>query len=93
METLLFEIIALGTLFLTASLISGFVYLEDMFAQHVAHKTVLGLLSWGTFTVLLWGRHYRGWRGKRATTFVLAGFGFLMLAYFGSKLAKEFIIS
>ncbi len=93
MEAFLFEIIALGYLFLTASLISGFFDLENIFTQRLAHKTILGILSWGTFSILLWGRYYHGWRGRLATRWVLSGFAFLMLGYFGSKIAKELIFS
>ena len=45
METLLFDMIGLGFILLSLSLISGFIFLEDMFAQHVVHKTVLSLCA------------------------------------------------
>jgi ABC-type uncharacterized transport system permease subunit len=92
MEGLLFQIIGLGFVFLSASLISGFIFLEDLFGQHVAHKTVLSIAAWGVFAVLLFGRWRFGWRGRIAIRWTLGGFAALVLAYFGSKLVLELVL-
>ena len=92
METLLFQLIAAGLVLLTVSLVTGFLFVENLFAQHLAHKTVLSLLAWLVFSVLLAGRLRYGWRGKIAIRFVLGGFVSLMLAYFGSKMVLEWIL-
>lgn len=92
MEKLLFQIIWAGELLLTAGIVSGVVFLEDIFAQHLVHKTVLSMIAWSIFTVLLWGRHVLGWRGNTAVKLTLSGFAFLMLAFFGSKLVLEVIL-
>lgn len=92
MESLMFQLIAAGLLFLTLSLISGFLFLDDMFAQHLAHKTVLSLLAWLVFAILLVGRQRYGWRGQTAIRWTLGGFMALMLAYFGSKMVLELIL-
>lgn len=92
METLLFRIIGLGVIALSISLLSGFIYLDDMFAQHLAHKTILSLIAWAVFVVLLWGHYKFGWRGKIAIKWSLTGFVLLMLAYFGSKFVFEFLL-
>ena len=68
------------------------VFLEDMFAQHLVHKTVLSISAWWLFSILLWGHHKLGWRSQTATRLTLAGFAVLMLAYFGSKLVLEVIL-
>jgi ABC-type uncharacterized transport system permease subunit len=91
-EQLLFEMIGIGFLLLTGALISGFVYLENMFAQHLVHKTILSITSWIVFLVLLWGRFKFGWRGRIAIRWTLAGFVVLMLAYFGSKAVLELLL-
>lgn len=93
MESLLFEMIGVGFLLLSVSLISGFVYLEDMFAQHVVHKTALSILAWIAFAVLLWGRFRFGWRGRTAIRWTLLGFAVLMVAYFGSKAIMELVLN
>ena len=92
METLLFQMIALGVVLLSLSLISGIIFLEDLFAQHLVHKTVLSIMAWCIFAMLLWGHWHYGWRGKTVIRWNLSGFVFLMLAYFGSKLVLELIL-
>ncbi|MFA7633257.1 MAG: cytochrome c biogenesis protein CcsA [Thiohalomonadaceae bacterium] len=92
MEKLLFRMIGLGFLLLSLSLLTGFLYLEDIFAQHLVHKTVLSVIAWAVFAVLLWGRWRIGWRGRKAITWSLAGFIVLMIAYLGSKLVLELIL-
>ncbi len=92
MESLLFGFLWSGWLLLSLSLLSGALYLDDLFAQHLAHKTLLSCLAWLVFAILLWGRHQLGWRGATAIRWTLAGFLLLMLAYFGSKLVREFIL-
>jgi ABC-type uncharacterized transport system permease subunit len=92
MEILLFELIGVGFFLLSLALVSGFAFLEDMFAQHLVHKTLLSVVSWLVFAGLLWGRFRFGWRGRTAIRGTLTGFVFLMLAYFGSKLVLELIL-
>lgn len=92
MEALLFEFLWVGEILLSLAIVSGFIFLEDMFAQHLAHKTVFALVAWFIYALLLWGRHQLGWRGNTAIRWTLAGFICLMLAYFGSKLALEIIL-
>lgn len=92
MERLLFQFLLSGEILLTVALVSGFIYLDNMFAQNVAHKTLLSCLAWVVFGILLWGRYFRGWRGSNAIRWTLAGFLLLMLAYFGSKLVREFVL-
>ncbi|MEN8166471.1 MAG: cytochrome c biogenesis protein CcsA [Pseudomonadota bacterium] len=92
METLLFEMIGAGFILLTLALMSGFTFLEDMFAQRLAHKTILSITAWFVFGTLLWGRFRFGWRGQKALIWTLSGFVVLMLAYFGSKVVIELIL-
>jgi len=92
MEKLLFDFILAGFIGLTLALISGFVFLEDLFAQHLVHKTVLSIIAWLVFAILLIGRFTIGWRGRTAIRWTLGGFASLMLAYFGSKFVLEFIL-
>jgi ABC-type uncharacterized transport system permease subunit len=92
MESLMFGFLWGGWLLLTLSLVSGALFVQDLFAQHLVHKTFFSLFAWILFAVLLWGRHQLGWRGHKAIRWTLAGFCLLMLAYFGSKLVREFIL-
>lgn len=92
METLLFEMIGAGFVLLTLALASGYAFLEDMFAQHLVHKTVLSTLAWLIFGALLIGRFRSGWRGRTAIIWTLTGFVMLVIAYFGSKAVLELIL-
>jgi ABC-type uncharacterized transport system permease subunit len=89
LERLLFLLIRVGLVVLTVSLLTGLVYVDDLFGQHLAHKTILSIFAWLVFATLLWGRWKRGWRGRVAVRMTLAGIVLLLLAYFGSKLVLE----
>ncbi len=93
MESLLFEMIGAGFVLLTLALLSGFTFLEDMFAQRLAHKTILSIAAWFVFGTLLWGRVRFGWRGQKALIWTLSGIVVLMLAYFGTKVVIELILN
>jgi ABC-type uncharacterized transport system permease subunit len=88
-EKLLFGVAAAGFAGLTLTIVSGSSFIDDLVEQHLAHKFGLSLLAWLVFGVLLAGRYFRGWRGKRAVRLYLAGFAVLCLAYFGSRLILE----
>jgi len=92
MESLLFQIIAVGFALLSLALLSGFIFLQDIFAQHLVHKSILSIVAWFVFATLLIGRWKAGWRGRTAIRWTLGGFIALLLAYFGSKLVLEIIL-
>ena len=92
MEALLFEIVWIGLLLLTGVIVTGMLFMDDFFAQRLPHKTVLSIISWFVFAILLWGRHQLGWRGNTAIRWTLTGFAFLVLAYFGSKFVLELVL-
>jgi ABC-type uncharacterized transport system permease subunit len=92
LEGLLFHLIQAGFAVLTISLLTGLVYVDDLFGQHLAHKTLLSIFAWLVFATLLWGRWKRGWRGRVAVRMTLAGIALLLLAYFGSKLILEVVL-
>lgn len=93
MERLLFRTLSLGVLLLTFALATGFIYLDDIFAQQIAHKTVLSIVAWFVFATLLCGRHYLGWRGQLAVKWTYGGYFALMLAYFGSKFVLQLVLN
>lgn len=92
LETLLFRTIAVGFVLLTATLATGMAFVDDFFAQHLMHKTVLSGLSWLAFGALLLGRWRRGWRGVVAVRWTLAAMALLVLAFFGSKFVLELVL-
>jgi ABC-type uncharacterized transport system permease subunit len=92
MEALLFEMLWAGTALLALSIASGLLFLDDIRAQHLTHKMFFSLIALVVYSILLWGRHAQGWRGKQAIRWALGGFLTLMLAYFGSKLVLELLL-
>ncbi|KGD90463.1 membrane protein [Achromobacter sp. RTa] len=93
-EQLLFRIIWIGFVVLTLAVATGSVASMKLTGKVLPfdHKTVFTLLSWLTFGVLLAGRHVWGWRGRVALRWTLTGFGFLILAYTGSRFVLEMIL-
>ena len=89
MERLLFDMLWCGFILLSVSLVTGFFFVEDLFAQHLAHKTILSIIAWLVYAILLAGRLLMGWRSQTAVRWTLGGFILLMLAFFGSKIVVE----
>lgn len=92
MDRLLFEMIWSGLILLTAALVSGFLFVDDLFAQSLIHKTVLSLIAWALYATLICGRMFFGWRSHTATRWTIGGFILLALAFFGSKLVLEWLL-
>lgn len=88
-EKLLYGVAAAGFAVLLLSVLSGFMFVDNLFAQHLVHKSALSLLALILFGVLITGRHVAGWRGRRAVLLYLWGFLILGLAYFGSRFVLE----
>ena len=91
-EKLLFGVASAGFAGLLLSVVSGFTFIENLFAQHLVHKTALSLLALLIFGTVVAGRQFAGWRGKRAVSLYLWGFVTLCLAYFGSRFILEEIL-
>ena len=94
MEALLFRILLAAFVLLTFTLVSGVFFSEQLFGKRLtfSHKTVFAIISWLIFGGLLAGHHFRGWRGRTAVRWTLAGFTALLLAYIGSKVVLEIIL-
>jgi len=92
-ERVLYGVTTVGIVVLAMSVILGITFVENLFAQHLVHKTVLSLLALVVFGVLLAGRYFRGWRGRRAVYLYLGGFALLCLGYFGSRIILEILLN
>lgn len=93
-ETLLFRLIRFAFIALSFTVLSGMAVSLQLTNQLVPldHKTLFTILSWLTFGALLIGRRVRGWRGRAALRWTLAGFCFLLLAYTGSRFVLDVIL-
>ena len=94
MEALLFRILLAAFVLLTLTVLSGLFFSEELFGKpfQLTHKNVFAIISWFIFGGLLAGHFVRGWRGRTAVYWTLAGFTALMLAYVGSKAVLELIL-
>ncbi|HSN80839.1 MAG TPA: cytochrome c biogenesis protein CcsA [Rhodoferax sp.] len=96
LERLTFRFVNLGFALLTATLLAGFFFGNQLYgASHAIkwdHKTVFSVLSWLTFAMLIIGRARFGWRGKRAVRFLYTGAGLLLLGYVGSRFVMEVVL-
>jgi ABC-type uncharacterized transport system permease subunit len=97
MERLIFRFVGAGFVLLTATLLAGWLFGEQLYGAAGArwkwdHKTVFSLLSWLAFATLLIGRVRFGWRGRRAVRMLYAGTGLLLLAYAGSRFVLEVLL-
>lgn len=92
LESLLFRTIGAGFVLLTATLLTGLLFVDDLMAQHLVHKTVLSALSWLAFGALLVGRWRLGWRGPVAVRWTLTAMALLALAFFGSGFVLELVL-
>ncbi len=88
-ERLLYGFAASGLAFLILCILSGLTFVDNIFAQHLVHKSALSIVAVLLFGVLLAGRHFAGWRGRHAVYLYLWGFFMLGLAYFGSRYVLE----
>ena len=90
LERLTFRFVEAGFAVLTATLLLGVVTATQW--RQDLHKTVFSVLAWAVFAALLGGRHWQGWRGRRATRWLYAGAVLLLLAYAGSRFVFEVLL-
>ncbi len=94
LENLLFRLIGVAFVFLTLTVGSGVLFSEQVFGKPLTftHKIIFTIASWLLFGILLAGRHLRGWRGRVAQRWTLAGFVCLFLAYAGTRFVLEVLL-
>ena len=89
LERLTFDFLTAGFIVLSAAVVLGIWFANPW---RWDHKAVFSLLGWCVFAGLLAGRHAFGWRGRRATLWLYAGTGLLLLAYVGSHFVLEVLL-
>ncbi|TXR53088.1 cytochrome C assembly family protein [Reinekea thalattae] len=93
MERLMFEWLIVGFCLLTIAIVTGATFIENIFAQHLIHKTVLTVIAWFFYGALIFGHLQLGWRGQRASRMIYTGSVFLVLAFIGSKFVLEYLLN
>jgi ABC-type uncharacterized transport system permease subunit len=94
MEKLLFRLIGIGFVLLSLTVLSGIVFLRTAVRPGAALGPQDRLRAAVVAAVrrAAGGRRWRGWRGKTALRFTLAGFATLVLAYVGSRFVLEVVL-
>ena len=96
LERLTFRFVEAGFILLSATLLVGWVFAEQLYGPGLAwkwnHKTIFSVLAWLTFAGLLVGRAKLGWRGLKAVRVLYLGSGLLLLGYAGSRFVLEVIL-
>ena len=93
MEQVLSQLLIASFIMLLLALITGFIFLDDLFAQRLVHKTTLSILALVLLAILLIGHYRFGWRGQKAARMTLGAYIALLLGYFGSKFVKELVLA
>ena len=86
MEKLMFAFLLGGHILLTLSLISGFIFYDNMFAPNLFHKTMLSISAWFLFSTILVGHHQWGWRGNIVARWIIIGVILLVMAFLGWRM-------
>ena len=93
MEDFFFQTLKMGCILLTLSLASGFIFVVEFFEQNLSYKTFLSVIAWIVFVGIAIGHKVFGWRGRNAILATQIAFSVLVLAYFGTKLILERLIT
>jgi len=93
LEKSLFQIVFIGFILLTFTLITAFFFLDDMFTSERINQAILSTIAWIIYALLLWGHNTHGWRGRITIYCTITGSSFLTLAYFGSRFVSEVILN
>ena len=91
MELLLFRLVGAGFIALSLTLITGAAFSQEIFGHAFVfkHHTILALLGWLVFAILLFRRIKHGLRGSQAVIWTISGFLLIQLGYFGTKIVSE----
>jgi len=92
MESVLFRMLWMGFLLLTFLVVTSFYAFHDMLSGMILSKVIFTLFAWSVFAVLLGGRYFLGWRGRRASVGALVGVTLLVVTYFGSQWIVESLL-
>ena len=97
LERLTFRFVEAGFVLLSATLLVGWLFAEQLYGPGLAwkwnHKTLFSVLAWLTFAGLLVGRARLGWRGRKAVRVLYLGSGLLLLGYAGSRFVLEVVLN
>jgi ABC-type uncharacterized transport system permease subunit len=92
MELLFLRAVQTAWLTLTVSLVSGVLYIDNFWAQNLAHKTALSGLAWLGMSLTLWQHIIQGGVTPTMRKTAIVAAVLLCIGYLGSKAILEFIL-
>ncbi len=95
MESILFQLLVLGFILLSANLAIGVIFNRQVIGSSVSfnHHIILSGVAWLGFGVVLAGHHWLGWRGNQAAKYTILVFAIFLLGFFGPRIVNELILS
>jgi ABC-type uncharacterized transport system permease subunit len=93
MEQLLFRLVGFGFVSLSFTVVSGAIFSHELYGYAFVfkHHTILALMGWSVFAILLFKRIKHGLRGSQAVIWTISGFLLIQLGYFGTKIVSEIL--
>jgi ABC-type uncharacterized transport system permease subunit len=93
MELLLFRLVGFGFVILSFTVVSGAIFSQELFGYAFVfkHHTILALMGWLVFAIMLFKRVKQGLRGSAAVIWTISGFLLIQLGYFGTKIVSEIL--
>ncbi|WP_100641976.1 cytochrome C assembly family protein [Alteromonas facilis] len=92
LDQILIKLLYIGSALLFIAIVSGTIFLDNMFDKQHAHKTTLTLIAFVLYLFTLFANKRWGWRGKPTLIMVTIGSVLLTLAYFGSRVVRELLL-
>ncbi len=82
-----------GFILLAIALLTGWMFVDNLFAQHLVHKTVLTFLAWLALGWLIFSYYIRRQRGTPLVVEMCAVFILLLMGYVLSNFILQFVIN
>ncbi|WP_246781994.1 cytochrome C assembly family protein [Wohlfahrtiimonas chitiniclastica] len=93
MEKWLFQLMAIGAVLLSLSLLTALPFSDLWFDRQFIHRSILSIVSLVLFVTLLALHHFRGLRGKPAAKCALIAFIVLLVGVSGSRMVQELLLN
>jgi cytochrome c-type biogenesis protein CcsB len=84
-DTLIYQSIALGFVFLTIGIMTGSIWAQYAWGSYWSWdpKETWSFITWIIYAIMLHSRFVRGWRGKRMAVLAIIGFASVLFTYLG----------
>ena len=91
LDYLNYRLISIGFPALILAIITGSLWANTVWGSYWRWdpREVLALITMLIYAIILHARLLAGWRGRRAAVLSIAGFSFILLAFFGIKLLQK----